>query len=107
MPSTVRLQQKEERRIARGHPWIFSNELKDLPKNLEPGSIVDVLDSAGKFVGRGYANPRSLITVRVLTRKNDEGIDGDFFKRRIKAALDPEWKLAPGVHFARGQMGVG
>ncbi|HTF99956.1 MAG TPA: class I SAM-dependent rRNA methyltransferase [Nitrospirota bacterium] len=99
MPSTVRLQQKEERRIARGHPWIFSNELKDLPKNLEPGSIVDVLDSAGKFVGRGYANPRSLITVRVLTRKNDEGIDGDFFKRRIKAALELRRDFGFGASF--------
>ena len=84
---TLQLKQKEDRRIARGHPWIFSNELKELPKDLVPGEIVDVLDSAGRFVGRGYANPRSLIAVRILTRKK-EAIDRDFLRARIVAARE-------------------
>jgi len=82
---TVHLKQKEDRRILRGHPWVFSNELREVPKDCAPGDIVDVADHAGRFVGRGYINPRSLIAVRLLTRKQ-EAIDLDFLRRKIAAA---------------------
>lgn len=82
---TVRLKQKEERRILRGHPWVFSNELLQPVGECSPGEIVDVLDFAGKFVGRGYINPHTLIAVRILTRKREE-IGSDFFRARITAA---------------------
>lgn len=82
---TVHLKPKEERRILRGHPWVFSNELRNVPKDCSPGDIVDVLDSSGGFVGRGYINPHTLIAVRILARHQDE-IDVSFFRRRIAEA---------------------
>jgi 23S rRNA (cytosine1962-C5)-methyltransferase len=82
---TVRLKKKEERRILRGHPWVFSNELQGIPAGTMQGEIVDVLDVSGAFVGRGYINPHSLISVRLLTRKQEE-IDRDFFRGRIAHA---------------------
>jgi len=82
---TVRLKKKEERRIQRGHPWVFSNELQAAPTGCVPGEIVDVLDFAGAFIGRGYINPHSLICVRLLTRKQD-AIDQAFFRGRIARA---------------------
>jgi 23S rRNA (cytosine1962-C5)-methyltransferase len=82
---TVHLKPKEDRRVLRGHPWVFSNELQKIPEGAVPGEVVDVLDASGRFVGRGYMNPRSLITVRILTRKQEE-IDVDFLRRRISAA---------------------
>jgi 23S rRNA (cytosine1962-C5)-methyltransferase len=69
---TVSLKQKEERRILRGHPWVFSNELVQPVGEFSPGELVDVMGFAGMFVGRGYINPQSLITVRILTRKKEE-----------------------------------
>ena len=82
---TVKLKKKEERRILRGHPWVFSNELDRAPVEFTPGDIVDVLDYAGRFLGRGYINPHSLIAVRLLTRTRED-INVDFFRRRIAAA---------------------
>ncbi len=82
---TVKLKHKEERRILRGHPWVFSNELERMTNEYGPGEIVDVLDSAGRFIGRGYINPRTLIAVRILTRDREE-IDIDFFRKRISSA---------------------
>lgn len=82
---TVKLRQKEDRRILRGHPWVFSNELERSPVEFTPGELVDVLDNSGRFIGRGYINPRSLIAVRLLTRTQEE-INGDFFSARIAAA---------------------
>src|SRR3990172_10424391 len=84
---TVRLKKKEERRVLRGHPWVFSNELQEIPADLSPGEIVDVLDFSGRFVGRGAINPRTLIAVRLLTNKREE-IDAHFLLRRITAARD-------------------
>lgn len=81
---TVKLKKKEDRRILRGHPWVFSNELERI-EGMVPGELVDVLDHGGRFVGRGYINPHSLIAVRILTNKQEE-IDGAFFLRKIRAA---------------------
>jgi 23S rRNA (cytosine1962-C5)-methyltransferase len=81
---TVQLKPKEDRRIRRGHPWIFSNELERV-SGYEPGELVDVLDAAGRFLGRGYINPKSLISVRLLTRQH-ETIDAAFLQKRVAAA---------------------
>ena len=91
----LKLKKKEERRILRGHPWVFSNELELLPKDAAPGELVDVADHAGRFIGRGYLNPRSLIAVRILTRRQEE-IDTAFFISRISAAKDLRARLSYG-----------
>lgn len=85
MMKTLSLKKKEEGRILRGHPWVFSNELQAMPAGLIPGEIVDVLDYAGRFIGRGYVNPHTLIAARILTRKQEE-IDAGFFRERIASA---------------------
>lgn len=73
-------------RLNAGHLWVFSNELKDSPKAFTPGSIVELRDKKGEYLGKGYVNPHSLIAVRVLTRGEEE-IDKAFFKRKIESAL--------------------
>jgi len=95
---TVRLKKKEERRILRGHPWVFSNELQAAPTGYAPGELVDVLDFAGAFIGRGYVNPHTLIAVRLLTRKQEE-IDRDFFRGRIARARSLRTMLGFGDSF--------
>lgn len=85
----VTLHRHASERARQKHPWIFSNELAD-PKRfarLEPGSLVDVLDCHGDYLGTGFVNPKSLICVRILTRKREETIDEGFFRHRIIAAL--------------------
>jgi 23S rRNA (cytosine1962-C5)-methyltransferase len=95
---TVHLKQKEDRRITRGHPWVFSNELKDIPRELAPGELIDVHDASGKFIGRGYINPHSLIAVRILTRIQEE-INVDFIRRRISAARELRTRLSFGESY--------
>jgi len=95
---TVKLRQKEERRILRGHPWVFSNELLQPVGEFSPGEVVDVLDFSGRFLGRGYINPHTLIAVRILTRKQEE-IDSGFFQRKISAARTLRTMLGFGDSF--------
>lgn len=82
---TVRLHRTA--RVLAGHLWVFSNELASSPKGLEPGGLVEVHGRREAFLGIGYVNPRSLISVRILTRLREE-INRDFLRRRIIAARD-------------------
>src|SRR3972149_1487135 len=95
---TIRLKKKEERRVLRGHPWVLSNELREIPAGVAPGEIVDVLDFSGRFVGRGAINPHTLIAVRILTRKREE-IDAAFLLQRITTARDLRTRLGFGESF--------
>lgn len=69
-----------------GHPWIFRSQILKADHASKPGSIVSVYGHDGKFIGRGYHNPRSEISVRILTFKNEQ-IDAQFFSDRIAEAL--------------------
>ena len=82
----VCLRRGEETAIRAGKPWIFENQLDWADDVCEDGGIVDVLDPRMRFAARGYFNSQSKITVRVLTRDENEVIDRDFFRRRIERA---------------------
>jgi 23S rRNA (cytosine1962-C5)-methyltransferase len=86
---SIILNKNISRRVEMGHPWIFSNEVntgKEKDTNAQPGEIVDVYTFDKKFIGRGYYNPQSQISVRLLTRDKNELIDDAFFYHRIKQA---------------------
>ena len=79
----VYLRKRIGKRVAEGHPWIFSNEVERVEGNVLGGEVVIVLTSENKFIGTGYINPRSQIMVRLLTRDKNEVINEDFFYKRI------------------------
>ena len=54
---------------------------------LPGGSVVDVIDRDGQWVGRGFYNGHSRIALRVLTTEPAEAIDAAFFTRRIARAV--------------------
>lgn len=70
-----------------GHPWVYQSEIDYVKGKFVEGDIVDVYNCRQQFLGRGYINPRSQITVRILSRE-EESIDRDFFVTRISRA----WK---------------
>lgn len=82
-----------KKRIERGHPWVFKTEIEKIEGSFDPGDLVEVYDFKGRFLGKGYINPRSQITVRILTRKKEEEIDRDFFKKRIAEAFEYRQRL--------------
>ena len=78
----LRLKRGHDR--AKSHPWIFKGDVADV-SDVEPGNAVTVVDSAGRFVGRGHYNSRPALCCRILTWA-DEPLDAGFFERRIAAA---------------------
>lgn len=94
----LRLQKDLARHLRAGHPWVFRKAIEKAPKGLAPGSVVDVTDE-GRFVARGYYDPHSAISVRILTREPAEDIDAAFWRRRVARALALRREL---VHGATG-----
>src|SRR5246127_4369583 len=77
-------------KIARrsSHPWIFQKMVEKPAQRLAGGSVVDILDRDNQWVGRGFYNGHSRISLRVLTSDPAEAIDGGFFTRRLVRAVD-------------------
>ncbi len=76
-----------------GHPWVFRGAIARVEGGPEPGDLVDVRDASEAFIGRGYWNPNSNITVRILTRDEKEAVDAGFFLGRIGRAAEMRRRL--------------
>jgi 23S rRNA (cytosine1962-C5)-methyltransferase len=77
-------------KIARksSHPWIFQKMVERPAQKLPGGTVVDILDRDGQWVGRGFYNGHSRIALRVLTTDANETIDEAFFARRLAGAVE-------------------
>src|SRR5437588_10465402 len=76
-------------KIARrsSHPWIFQKMVEKPATRLSAGSVVDIVDRDGQWVGRGFYNGHSRIALRVLTADPNEPIDAAFFARRLERCV--------------------
>lgn len=83
----LNLRPGHDRRIRRGHPWVFSNEIQSPINDIQPGATVEILTTTGEYLGTGYYNPHSLIACRILSRQR-ECIDCvDFYRDRMLKAM--------------------
>ncbi len=91
----IHLRNKEDRRILGGHPWVFSNEIREMKGTPVIGDVVEVVAASGTPLGIGLFNPHSLIAVRLLSPVIEE-IDHAFFRARLASARDLRERLYPG-----------
>jgi 23S rRNA (cytosine1962-C5)-methyltransferase len=82
----VRLNARREKSLRHRHPWVYSGAIERVTGTQRPGDIVDVIDSRGTFLGRGYYNEASRITVRMLAW-DDRAIDDEFWHARVHASV--------------------
>ncbi len=82
----LKLKRGKEESLDRFHPWVFSGALAhEVPDELAEGDVVGVVAHDGRFLGTGHYQIGS-IAVRILDFARTE-INGDFFRRRLQAAL--------------------
>ena len=82
----VRLNARREKSVRHRHPWLYSGAIERVSGVSGPGDIVDVIDSRGMVLGRGYCNQESRITVRMLTW-DDTPVNDELWHARIEAAV--------------------
>lgn len=106
----VFLNNKEEKEIQQGFPWVFDNEISHIKhradsadeksewKNealrecaVEDGSTVEVYTKAGGFLGTGIINKKSKITVRLIGSQHADVIMSDpanFYEKKVLDAYN-------------------
>ncbi len=89
----VILKPHEDRRVRRGHLWIFSNEVQAAPPEIHAGDLVYFETARKELLGTGFYNPHSLIAGRVLDR-HAVTPDALFFQNRLQRA----WQLREAVY---------
>ena len=87
MEAAVILKKGEGRTIKSGGMWVYDNEIDKIEGEFENGDIVTVLDFDGYFMGRGFINTRSKITVRLMSRVKEQKIDDEFIDLRVRNCL--------------------
>ena len=76
-----------QKKLLQGHPWVYGNEIERVEGEIADGELVTVVDFRGRYMGTGFYNSRSLITVRLLTHRQEEITDA-LIAARVKAACD-------------------
>ncbi|UTF61698.1 class I SAM-dependent rRNA methyltransferase [Gilvimarinus sp. DA14] len=87
--ASLYLKPQMDRRLKRGHLWIYSNEVdvKRSPlKALEPGSQVQVFSAKEQLLGVAQVNPANLICARLVSR-TAQPLAYDLLYRRLELAL--------------------
>ncbi len=97
---TVTLRPREDRRVRRGHAWVFSNEIARVDGEAGVGSLVRVVAHHGPTLGVGLYNPHSLIAVRMTDGEARE-VDAAWFAERIASAVRLRERLYPGARTYR------
>lgn len=85
----LRLKRGEDRRLAAGHLWVFSNEVDTARTPLtdfEPGALCRIVSDRDRFLGYAYVNPHSLISARILGRDARHPPDKSLFVHRLQVA---------------------
>lgn len=84
----VTLKKGEGRTLKAGGAWVYDNEIDTISGNFTNGDIVAVHDFDGFFMGYGFINTKSKLTVRMLSRKKGTVIDDAFIEKRVQDAWD-------------------
>jgi len=93
----ITLNPNREKSLLRRHPWIFGGAIHHVDGDPASGSTVELISSEGLFLARASYSPQSQIRARVWTF-NDEPVDADFFRRKIRAAIEVRQRLKVESH---------
>lgn len=88
MSAVIILKKGEGRTLKSGGAWVFDNEIAQVKGEFENGDIVAVEDFDGYFMGWGFYNPKSRISVRIMSRRKENEITEEFLERRVRNAWE-------------------
>lgn len=84
----VTLKKGEGRTLKSGGMWVYDNEIDSVLGSFENGDIITVHDFDGYFLGYGFINTNSKITIRILSRRKENQITEEFLERRVRNAWE-------------------
>ena len=85
---------KGEHALAKGHPWVYEAEvlfMEGAPgqgDEVANGSLIDVVNRKGSYLGTGLLSKSSKIRIRLITRNANDAFDRAFWKRKVAWAWE-------------------
>lgn len=94
---TAQLTQGKEKRVHGGHPWVFASDIERVENEgdwspSEP--LARIHDNKGRFIAIALYNPKSQITLRVISRK-EQPINAAFWREKVRQSLSLRERIAP------------
>ncbi|NLE02257.1 MAG: class I SAM-dependent rRNA methyltransferase [Fibrobacter sp.] len=83
----IYLKKGKEKPVVMGHPWIFNGAIANVTGEGKPGQLCRVYSAQNEFLGVGYYNPVSAISVRMFSVK-EETFTAEFLEQRILSAIE-------------------
>ncbi|HEY6170374.1 MAG TPA: class I SAM-dependent methyltransferase [Verrucomicrobiae bacterium] len=77
-----------ERNLRAGHPWLFSDSIREQSRVGELGELAVIYDRDDKFLAIGLFDPDSPLRARMLHTGKPLTLDAAWWQQRLRAALD-------------------
>ncbi|MBL9167953.1 MAG: class I SAM-dependent methyltransferase [Verrucomicrobiales bacterium] len=84
----LRVTSAAENRIRSGHPWLFSDSIREVNREGVTGDLAVIFDRQDRFLAIGLFDADSPIRLRVLQTLSREPIAAPWWKARLQASAD-------------------
>ncbi len=83
----ITLKKEEGRTLRSGGSWVYDNEIEKTEGNFKDGDLVKVHAFNDFCLGTGFINSKSKIRIRMMTRSQDQVVDDDFIRLRVRDCI--------------------
>ena len=87
-PLRLRVSQKAESILRSGHPWLFSDSIREQNRAGQAGDLAVIYDRKDQFLGMGLFDPEGPIRVRMLHVGKPQKVDRAWWQQHLTATLD-------------------
>jgi 23S rRNA (cytosine1962-C5)-methyltransferase len=84
----LRVSQKAESILRSGHPWLFSDSIREQSRDGKAGDLAVIYDRKDRFLGMGLFDPEGPIRVRMLHVGKPQKLDRAWWQQHLTATLD-------------------
>ncbi len=84
----LRISQKAETILRGGHPWLFSDSIRDQNRPGSVGELAIIYDRKDRFLGMGLFDPEGPIRMRMLHTGKPQKVDRTWWQQHLTTTLD-------------------
>jgi 23S rRNA (cytosine1962-C5)-methyltransferase len=87
-PLHIRLRPVAEAHVRRGHPWVFSDSIREQSHSGVAGELAVIFDRKDQFLALGLFDPDSPIRIRIIHQGKPAAVDATWWRNRLRAARE-------------------
>lgn len=95
MSAALYLKKGRDKSVRQHHPWIFSGAVERVQGSPGLGETVEIFSTDGEWLARAAYSQNSQIIARIWSWDKGESIGREFFKNRLRRAVEQRATLIP------------